>query len=87
MSHSAAFSDGAGAGGFLKDLLHWWRTLADVGQRYGYFVNPPKTWLVVKEKHYQAATSLFGALGSRSQQGVVPCLEHHWETLTTTRST
>ena len=36
------FADDAGAGGFLKDLLQWWRTLADVGQRYGYFVNPPQ---------------------------------------------
>ena len=58
------FADDAGAGGFLKDLLQWpGRTLADVGQRYGYFVNPPKTWLVVKEKHYQAATSLFRSTG------------------------
>ena len=57
------FAVDAGAGGFLKDLLQWWRTLADVGQRYGYFVNPPKTWLVVKEKHYQAATSLFRSTG------------------------
>ena len=31
------------------------------GPKYGYYVNPPKTWLVTKERHLDAAQRLFGA--------------------------
>ena len=30
-----------------------------MGPQYGYFPNPEKTWLVVKEKHYEAAIATF----------------------------
>ena len=42
------FVDEVGGGCCLFDLSHWWATLHDQGPLYGYYVNPPKTWLVVK---------------------------------------
>ena len=53
------FADDAGAGGKLQDLFNWWCVLAEKGPLYGYFVNPPKTWLVVKDCCFASATALF----------------------------
>ena len=46
-------ADDAGAGGKLQYLFNWWCVLAEKGPLYGYFVNPPKTCLVVKDCHRQ----------------------------------
>ena len=35
------------------------------GPKYGYYVNPPKTWLVTKERHLDAAQRRFGVSGVR----------------------
>ena len=53
------FADDAGGGGKLKDLHTWWSVLKIDGPKYGYFVNPPKTWLVVKEIHLNSAQAMF----------------------------
>ena len=53
------FADDAGAGGKLQDLFNWWCVLAEKGPLYGYFVNPTKTWLVVKDCRFVSATALF----------------------------
>ena len=54
------FADDAGAGGRLCDLFTWWKTLEEKGPMYGYHVNPPKTWLLVKDQqHYSTATDMF----------------------------
>ena len=34
-----------------------------MGPRYGYYVNPPKTWLLVKEQFKDSAQELFGKYG------------------------
>ena len=57
------FADDAGAGGRLLDLLNWWETLRQKGPKFSYFVNPPKTWLVVKEQHRMEAQKVFAASG------------------------
>ena len=59
----AWFADDASAADKLIQLHKWWTILAEVGPRYGYFVNAPKTWLVAKENLYEVAVSLFGSTG------------------------
>ena len=59
----AWFADDASAADKLSQLHKWWTILAEVGPRYGYFVNAPKTWLVVKENLYEVAVSLFDSTG------------------------
>ena len=57
------FADDAGGGASLQILHQWWTALSEVGPRYGYYVNPPKTWLLVKEQFKDSAQELFGKYG------------------------
>ena len=50
--------DATGAGGVI-DLRTWWDRLNTEGPKFGYFPNGEKTWLVVKEKHYDDALNAF----------------------------
>ncbi len=45
----AWYADDSSACGTLKELLHWWTVLCDIGPKYGYHPNPGKTVLIVKE--------------------------------------
>ena len=56
------YADDATAIGKLCDLKHWWEKLSMIGPSFGYYVNPSKTWLVIKEKCISAASYLFGEL-------------------------
>ena len=42
------YADDATAGE-LYTLRSWWNKLKEIDPLYGYFVNPTKTWLIVKE--------------------------------------
>ncbi len=53
------YADDATAGGQLHPLREWWNALREIGPEYGYFVNPTKSWLIVKEAHMSSATDLF----------------------------
>ena len=53
------FADDAGAGASLESLHRWWTALSEVGPKYGYHVNPPKTWLLVEDQHKDATRTLF----------------------------
>ena len=55
----AWYADDATAGGDVHSLRHWWDMLREIGPEYGYFVNPSKTCLIVKEDHMSSATDLF----------------------------
>ena len=44
-------------------MKHWWDRLVERGPKYGYYVNPAKTWLVVKESHLESAMTTFGDSG------------------------
>ena len=49
----------AAACGAIEQLRAWWDQLNDLGPNYGYFFNPTKTWLIVKEQHQAKAECLF----------------------------
>ena len=59
------FADDSSAGADIDRLYSWWCTLTDEGPKYGYFVNPPKTCLVVKPDKFDAATEKFKHTGVR----------------------
>ena len=61
--HQIWFADDAAAGGSLDELHHWWTKLIEIGPRYGYYPNPGKTWLLVKEEGHMEAQSLFAQSG------------------------
>ena len=56
-------ADDATACGTLLNLKAWWTMLSSSGPSYGYFVNPGKTWLIVKPQHERDATELFSGTG------------------------
>ena len=76
------YADDASARGQINELRNWWNHLLSIGPEYGYHPNALKTWLIVKEGHYENALSIFkqtnvnitkegqrqlgGAIGTRS---------------------
>ena len=55
----AAFADDKTSVGKLLSL-RWWRTqITTIGPHYGYFPQPTKSWLIVKENHYEEAKAVF----------------------------
>ena len=42
-------ADDAAAGGLLKQLKTWWDNLICEGEKFGYFVNQKKSWLILKD--------------------------------------
>ena len=57
------YADDATAGGTLLNLKAWWTMLSSSGPSYGYFVNPGKTWLIVKPQQERDAKELFSGTG------------------------
>ena len=53
------YADVATACGSLSEICLWWDKLLQSGPNFGYFPNPSKTCLVVKESFYDAAVELF----------------------------
>ena len=53
------YADDATAAGQLKNLRQWWDNLVFHGPDFGYFVNPSKTSLIVKEGHQLDAIACF----------------------------
>ena len=53
------YADDATAIGSLNHLRKWWDTLVELGPKFGYFVNPSKSWIVTKEGNPENATSIF----------------------------
>ena len=43
------YADDSAAIGKLTQLWEWWDKLTTDGPRFGYFANPSKTWLVIKD--------------------------------------
>jgi len=44
-------------------LRQWWNYLSSTGRHFGYFTNTKKTWLVVKEEHFERAQDTFVGIG------------------------
>ena len=57
------YADDAAAAGNIRELANWWSTIREHGPAFGYFVNPAKTCLVVKEEHLQLALNTFASSG------------------------
>ncbi len=57
------FADDATAGGHVHQLHDWMYKLRDIGPSFGYFANPCKTWLIVKDDHLSTAFKLFAGTG------------------------
>ena len=53
------YADDSSAAGSVHQTRSWWNKLKELGPMYGYFVNPNKSWLVVKEEHLEIAQSCF----------------------------
>ena len=53
------FADDATSGGKLTGLRSWWDTLATSGPDYGYDINAPKSWLIVKPDRHEQAKKIF----------------------------
>jgi hypothetical protein len=56
------FADDASAAAALDSLKRWWDKLVNIGPKFGYYVNPIKSWLVVKEELREKAERIFNGL-------------------------
>ena len=52
------FADDSSAAGKLAAPKIWWDALQRLGPSYGYYPKPSKSWLVVKEEHYEKAKEM-----------------------------
>ena len=55
----AWYADDASAAGEIHVLRYWWDHLVHLGPDYGYYLNAPKTWLIVKEAFFPLAETIF----------------------------
>ncbi len=56
------FADDSACSGDLKRIGNWFRRVLAEGPSYGYFAEPSKSLLVVKEEHLEEAKSQFASL-------------------------
>jgi hypothetical protein len=54
-----AFADDITGAGSIEQLAAWWKRLNDYGPKYGYFPKAEKSFLIVKEEHYEKARRIF----------------------------
>ena len=57
------YADDANGGGRISQLKSWWNILTKIGPSFGYYPNAEKTWLLVKEEHFELATTTFQSTG------------------------
>ena len=62
-SKMAAFADDVSAGGKIESLREWWSRLIEVGPKYGYYPQPTKSWLIVKQEQLVKARTVFEGTG------------------------
>ena len=46
----------------LEALRKWWDTLTQICPNYGYYSQPTKSWLIVKENKLEEAVRVFGEI-------------------------
>ena len=63
------YADDSTAAGSLQDLKKWWDEISSLGPGYGYFPNSSKTYLIVKPKYIEQATTLFAGQGIQVTAG------------------
>ena len=54
-----AFADDISAIGKCEDLRTWWNRLIEHGPLFGYYPEPTKSWLIVKQQHEERANEIF----------------------------
>ena len=57
------FANDATTGGVFTSLRRWWDHIVERGPAYGYYQNPIKTCLVVKEGSLEMAKEVFQGTG------------------------
>ena len=55
----AAFADDITSVGKLVSLRSWWNQITTIGPHFGYYPQPKKSWLIVKESEYENAKAIF----------------------------
>ena len=58
-SKQAWFANDATTGGRLHQLQDWWTKLNTLGPSFGCFLNPSKSWLIIKPEYLHKAQELF----------------------------
>ena len=53
------YADDAAGGGTLDIIRKWWSKVKEEGPGYGYYPEPSKSWLIVKEDKEEKAKELF----------------------------
>ncbi len=54
------FADDATGAGKLRCLLAWWKLIISEGEKFGYYVKPSKSWLILKDANLlETAKTLF----------------------------
>ena len=59
----AAFADDISGAGKIEELRKWWENITTHGPLLGYYPNPDKSWLVVKQELFDKATEKFNDTG------------------------
>ena len=58
--HQVWLADDATGAGTLQNLRKWWEVVIKEGEKYGYYVKPSKSWIILKNPAQQQLTeSLF----------------------------
>jgi hypothetical protein len=63
------YADDAGAGGEFEDIRRLFRRLEEIGPNYGYFPEPSKSILVVRQHNLEAAQNAFPDFGFKVTTG------------------
>ena len=63
------YADDAGAGGNFVEIRRFFLKLGEIGPRFGYFPEPSKSILVVREHNFEAAKLAFSDLGFKVTMG------------------
>ena len=58
-SKEAAFAEDFTAAGKTSEIKVYWDILQQQGPLFGYFPKPSKSYLIVKEQHYNKAVDVF----------------------------
>jgi hypothetical protein len=58
-SKQIAYADDLSSGGTIRGLREWWDRVVTEGPKYGYYPEPTKTWLIVKEAEHDDAVRIF----------------------------
>ena len=62
-SKHVAYADDLTGGGKLRHLRDWFDSIIESGPMHGYYAEPTKRWLIVKENLEQEAADIFEGVG------------------------